>query len=71
MSYEAEQLRRVLGSRIRRQAAQPGVIKPGDARAPGGRNAQPAEDITFYGLLGFAQTGGDQGGFRTNPGGEE
>lgn len=70
MSYEREQLRRVLASRIYKHSRRAGEIRSGEANAPSGKTPRPVNDITGWGYLGFSRTGGDTGGFRTNPEGE-
>jgi hypothetical protein len=67
LSYEAETLRATLQKRILKHSRTPGMIPSSAARAPGGRTPQPTNDITGWGLIGFAYTGGDTGGFNTNP----
>jgi hypothetical protein len=70
VSYEKERLRRILASRIYKHSRRAGEIRSGEANAPSGKNPRPVSDITGYGYLGFAMTGGDAGGFNTNPEGE-
>lgn len=77
MSHEERHGIDVLQKRIYRKAQVPGIVRSGQAGAPGNRSVGPVDDISsafgFSGfrLLGFAMTGGDNGGFETNPGGDD
>ena len=73
--YEDSLAKTALRTRIYRQAQVPGTVRSGNQGAPGNRSLGPVRDISsIFGLvgmvlLGFAMTGGDNGGFETNPGG--
>lgn len=75
MAKEQELFRQTLGARIRREANRPGEAHTGHQGAPGNRSTGPVQDISSafgmvgLNLTGFAMTGGDDGGFETNPGG--
>ena len=70
MSYKQERFRETLRGRVHRQAIRAGEIRSNETDAPRTTNPKPVNDITGYGYLGFAWTGGDAGGFNTNPEGE-
>lgn len=76
MAKEQELFRQTLRTRIYRESNRAGELRSGNQGAPGNRSLGPVSDISSafgmagLNLLGFAMTGGDNGGFETNPGGE-